>query len=57
MTAASQHEVELRKALGRVNTFVAGGSRPVLISRAVLGGLLLVISLFLWVARLVVMTQ
>jgi len=55
--APSQHEIELRKAAERVHAFVSGGSRLVLISRAVLGGILLVISLFLWVARLVEMTQ
>jgi len=51
MAAPVRHESERRKAVERVHTFVTGASRPVLISRAVLGGALLVLSLLLWLAR------
>lgn len=49
----SRQEIESRKANLRVKAFIGGGSRPALVSRAVVGAILLTISLLLWVARAV----
>ncbi len=39
----TNYEIEVRKANERINVFLAGGSRLVLVSRGVVGGLLIVI--------------
>ena len=44
----TKQETEPRKANKRINAYLAGGSRPVLISRGVVGVLLIVIWVVLW---------
>ncbi len=44
----TQRDIEVRIANERINAYLAGASRPVIISRAVVGGFLLVTSAFLW---------
>ncbi len=48
MAQPTQQEIEARKAGKRVKDCIAGGSRLVLISRAVVGGLIIVIRIVLW---------
>ncbi len=43
----TNYEIEVRKANERINVYLAGGSRTVLVSRGVVGGLLIVISVVL----------
>jgi hypothetical protein len=44
----TNHEIEVRKANKRIKVYLAGGSRLVLVSRGVVGGLLIVILVVLW---------
>ncbi len=44
----TKQEIEPLKANKRINAYLAGGSRPVLISRGIVGGLLLLICVVLW---------
>ncbi len=44
----TQEEIEVRKAQKRIDVYIAGGSRPVLISRGIVGGFLIVIWVVLW---------
>ena len=48
MARPTKQEIEARKANKRINIYLAGGSRPVLISRAVVGGFLIAIRVVLW---------
>ncbi len=48
MGQPTQQEIEARKASKRVKDYIAGGSRLVLISRPVVGGLIIVIWIVLW---------
>ncbi len=48
MDRPARQEIELRKANKRIHAYLAGGSRPVLISRAVVGALIVVIRIILW---------
>ena len=43
MAQPTEQKIETRKAAKRVKDYIAGGSRLVLISRAVVGGLIIVI--------------
>ena len=43
----TNYEIEVRKANERINVYLAGGSRTVLVSRGLVGGLLIVISVVL----------
>ena len=44
----TQQEIEVRKAQKRIDDYIAGGSRPVLISRGIIGGFLVVMWVVLW---------
>jgi hypothetical protein len=44
----TKQEIEAREANRRINAYLSGGSRLVLISRAVVGGLIIVIMVVLW---------
>ena len=44
----TNHEIEARNAIKRINVYLAGGSRLVLVSRGVVGGLFIVILVVLW---------
>ncbi len=44
----TNHEIEARNANKRINVYLAGGSRLVLVSRGVVGGLFIVILVVLW---------
>ncbi len=44
----TNYEIEARKANKRINVYLAGGSRLVLVSRGIVGGLLIVILVVLW---------
>ncbi len=44
----TNYEIEVRKANERINVFLAGGSRLVLVSRGIVGGFLIVILVVLW---------
>ena len=48
MDRPTKQEIEPRKANKRIHAYLTGGSRPVLISRAIVGVLLIVISVILW---------
>ncbi len=48
MNQPKRQGIEARKANRRIHAYLTGGSRPVLISRAIVGALLIVISLILW---------
>jgi len=44
----TNYEIEVRKANERINVYLAGGSRLVLVSRGIVGGLFIVILVVLW---------
>ncbi len=44
----TNYEIEVRKANKRINIYLAGGSRLVLVSRGIVGGFLIVILVVLW---------
>ncbi len=44
----TNYEIEARNANKRINVYLAGGSRIVLVSRGIVGGLLIVILVVLW---------
>lgn len=48
MNSLTRYEKELSAGNKRIHQYLTGGSRPVLISRAIVGALLLVISVMLW---------
>ena len=48
MDPLTKQEIEAYKANQRIQYYLAGGSRPVFISRGILAGILLVIWVVLW---------
>ncbi len=48
MDGLTKQEIESGKAHKRIRIYLTGGSRLVLMSRAIVGALILVISLIIW---------
>ena len=48
MNRPTMQEIEAYKANARIKFYLAGGSLPVFISRGIVGGIVIVISLLLW---------
>ena len=52
MALISRHEIEAHKANRRIQFYLAGGSRPVYISRGIMFALVVVCWLVIWWQRL-----